>query len=91
VAERNRSPDDDKTQFDLIVARLREGSRRAGDPTRADALGLPRQRLSNGVFCLRCLAIIFPTSLIVGGWIGILAITLAVVTTLRLALEEALI
>jgi hypothetical protein len=44
--------------------------------------------LSNGAFCFGCLAIIFPMSLVVGGWVGIIAITYALMLTVRLTVEE---
>jgi hypothetical protein len=89
MADRDTSPDDDKTEFDLIVSRLGLGSPiDAADPKCRDAVALPRRRLSNGAFCFRCLAIILPTAMIVGGWIGILAVIASMVAMFSIALEE---
>jgi hypothetical protein len=90
MSDRNGSPDNDRTEFDRIVTRLRgSGLRGASRWTWSVPAASPRQRVSNGVFCLRCLVVIFPVSLVIGGWLGTLATAYALVVTLRLVIEDA--
>jgi len=90
MADRSGSPDNDKTEFERIVTRLQaSGFRSAGRKARSDTAGVPGQRMSNGMFCLGCLAVIFPMSMVVGGWLGILTLIVALVVTVRLVAEEA--
>jgi hypothetical protein len=90
MPDRNGSPDNDRTEFDRIVIRLRVSGRRgARRRTWSEPASSPRLQVSNRVFCLRCLLVIFPVSLVIGGWLGILAIIFALVVTLRLVLEDA--
>ena len=88
MADQNRYPDNDRTEFDSIVARLRAGELRRAADANPPGTGMPPQRSSNGRFCAGCLAIIFPLSLVVGGWMGIVATVVALVVTLRLVIEE---
>lgn len=59
--------------------------------TRAGIRHLPefgRPRVGNGVFVTGALAVIFSTSLVIGGWIAIVAIAAAVVTAGRLLIDS---
>jgi hypothetical protein len=90
MPDRNGSPDNDRTEFDRIVIRLRgSGLRGTRRWTWSEPASSPRRRVTNRVFCARCLLVIFPASLVIGGWLGILATTFALVVTLRLVLEDA--
>jgi hypothetical protein len=89
MPDRNGSPDNDRTEFDRIVTRLRGSRLRdARRWTWSVPAASPRQRVSNGVFCVRCLVVIFPASLVIGGWLGIFATIFALAVTLRLVIED---
>jgi hypothetical protein len=59
--------------------------------TRAEIRRLPAfsgQPVPNGVFATAALVVIFPASLAVGGWIGIIATVVAITTTVRLLIDS---
>jgi hypothetical protein len=59
--------------------------------TRAEIRRLPAftgEPLPNGLFAAVALVVIFPASLAVGGWIGIVATVVAITTTVRLLLDS---
>lgn len=99
MATEQGTPDPGPAEFDRIVARLRAESpgfaaqRRFEPPVEPPVE--PRGRRApgdgrapdDGPFVLGCLVVIIPMSMIVGGWIGLVAMATAVMIAARLAVH----
>jgi hypothetical protein len=73
-----QTPEPDPTDFDRLVGELRS-------TTPAPDRNAPsRQPVGNFVFVVACLAVIVPTSMVVGGWLGLVALFTSVVVAAHL-------
>jgi hypothetical protein len=73
-----------------MIARLSGGGRSGADTPPGRARARPARTdpiRADLVFALRCLAVIFPMSIVVGGWIGVAAVIAALGVTLRMLLR----
>lgn len=75
-------PEPDRAQFDRIVSHLRADAARSGGPRRSPTSDRPT--LADFGFAVACLAVIVPLSMVVGGWVGLLFLSVAVFVAARL-------
>ena len=73
--------DGDRTEFDRTVARLRSVNQYGTAPRRGAAVTTGRPPLPNGTFATMSLAVIVPMSIVIGGWVGLLAVVVSTVVT----------
>lgn len=84
------APEPGPAEFDRIVSRLRAEDPGFADPKLVAARPGPRNRpgTGDGFFVAGCLAVIVVTSLIIGGWVGLLGIVTTSLVLARMFLQE---
>jgi hypothetical protein len=80
--------DGDRTEFDRIVARLHNVDQPGGAPRPGAVVRSGRAPLPNGTFATISLAVIVPMSIVIGGWVGLLAVVVSTVVTGLLLTES---